>query len=417
MIDRRSVLKFFGGAAIATAIGDYSLWSDGYLEQKKEFTSKIDFIRSRYSVSRKITNIENGYFGVMTDEVRELYQANIAKVNAELSTFARLEFSTVFSETYHNIRKYMELPENSMVLTRNATEALNIAIQGISLEAGDEVIVSQLDYDAAMACWQMLEKTKGIVLVKLQIPLFPVSVEEIVDLYQAAITQKTKAVLLTHVNHLTGLILPVKEIIASVPYRITTILDAAHAFEHIPFSIPDINPDMAIVNFHKWFGAPIGVGMLYVKPNKVKELTPLYGSNNHEADNVFKLANFGTLSFPTIMTLNQTVQLQDKSELTFKTNYLQQLKEAWMKPMRQNKKVELLTPMDAKWSRSIASFRLKGMDSEKVQKTLLEKYGILIVTRKLNNQIILRVTPHCHNDLQQMQSLVDALNEITDTIS
>lgn len=417
MIDRRSALKFFGGAAITTAIGDYSLWSDGYLERKTKITSKIALIRSRYSVSRKITNIENGYFGVMTDEVQELYQANIAKVNTELSTFARLEFSTIFSETYYNIRKYMELPENSVVLTRNATEALNIAIQGISLKAGDEVIVSQLDYDSAMTCLQMLEKTKGIVLIKLQVPLFPESVEEIVNLYQSAITQKTKAVLLTHVNHLTGLILPVKEIIASMPNRITTILDAAHSFEHIPLSIPDINPDMAIVNFHKWFGAPVGAGMLYVKPSKVKKLTPLYGSNNHESDSIFKLANFGTLSFPTIMTLNQTVQLQDKNELSIKTNYLQQLKEAWMMPMSHNEKIELLTPIDANWSRSIASFRLKGIDSEKVQKTLLDKYRILIVTRRLNDQIILRVTPHWHNDQQQMLSLVDALNEITGSTS
>lgn len=417
MIDRRSALKFLGGAAVTTALGDYSAWTTGHLEQKTQISSGIESIRSRYTVSREITNIENGYFGVMTDQIKSIYLNNITQVNTELSAFARLEFSSIFSDTYQNVRKYMELPENSVVLTRNATEALNIAIQGCPLQPGDEVVISQLDYNSALACWQMLEKTKGIVLVKIQIPLHPQSTEEIIELYASALTEKTKVVLLTHVNHLTGLILPVKEIIARMPEHITTILDAAHSFEHIPLSIADINPDMAIINFHKWFGAPVGVGMLYVKPSKVRELMPLYGSNNYDSDNILKLANFGTLSFPTIMTLNRAVQLQDKSEMPIKTNYLQQLKEAWMVPMRHNDKIELLTPVDANWSRSIASFKIKGMESAKVQETLLEKYRILIVTRKLNEQTILRVTPHWHNDFQQMHSLVNALNEMTAAVS
>lgn len=417
MIDRRNALKLLGGAALTTVVNKYSTWTEDFNFQLEKVDSNnadpIQAIRARYSVSKEITNIENGYFGVMTDKVRNIYQQNIERVNAELAVFARLEFSSVIAETYSKMQTYMGVPENSTVLTRNATEALNIAIQGCELKKGDEVIISQLDYDSALACWKMLEKTKQIVLVKLQLPLFPKSADEIVDMYSKAITSKTKVVHLTHINHLTGLILPVKEIINSLPEGIITILDAAHSFEQISISITDINPDMAIVNFHKWFGAPIGLGMLYVKPSKVAEIKPLYGSSQFDSDKISKLANFGTLSFPAIMTLNEAFDLQDKKEQPLKTAYLKQLKESWMLPLSDYSKIEFFTPISSDWSASIASFKLKGIDSRKVQKELLVKYKILTVTRKLENEEIIRVTPHWHNDTEQMASLVDALIKIS----
>ena len=415
MIDRREVLKLLGGLTLSTALGNYEVWSAPKGTKPIELSnvsSSIEDIRSRYNVDKAITNIENGFFGVMTADIEEKYLQSIQIVNKKLSTFARLEFPKIYADTYSRTQVYMGLPDNSMVITRNATEALNIAIQGCNLKHGDEVIISQVDYDSALACWNMLEKKKGIILKRVDVPLFPESSKQLVDIYVNAISSKTKVVHLTHLNHLTGLILPVKEIIKALPSNIITILDAAHSFEQIPLSIIDINPDMTIVNFHKWFGAPVGLGMLYVKPERVEEIQPLYGVDKAKESSIHKLANFGTLSFPAIMTLKEVVQSQKKEEQQLKTDYLQQLKEAWVFPLMNNDNVEVLTPIDAQWSRSIASFRIKGIESKEVQRQLLEEYKILTVTRKLGNEEIIRVTPHWHNDLNQMHGLVNAIQEI-----
>ena len=83
-----------------------------------------------YNISEEYINLENGYFGVQPTPVLKTFQKNIELVNKELSRFARVEYPAVFTAIRKELSAFLQVSEEELILTKNATEALNVAIQG-----------------------------------------------------------------------------------------------------------------------------------------------------------------------------------------------------------------------------------------------------------------------------------------------
>ncbi|HEX5653250.1 MAG TPA: aminotransferase class V-fold PLP-dependent enzyme, partial [Chitinophagaceae bacterium] len=102
--------------------------------------------RKYYHVSNDYTNLENGYYGIQPKPVLEAFQENIALANLEGARFARKVYPGKAAAIKNELAAFLEVSDEEIIITRNATEALNIAIQGYPFKAGDEVLISQLDY-------------------------------------------------------------------------------------------------------------------------------------------------------------------------------------------------------------------------------------------------------------------------------
>ena len=153
-----------------------------------------------------------------------------------------------------------------IAITRNASESLQIAQFGLELKPGDEVLTTSQDYPRMITTWQQRERREKIVL-KQQDFAVPVNQPgELVRLFEQAITPRTRVIHVSHVVFMTGQIFPVKEICALARARgITSIVDGAHAFAHVPFQFSDFDCDYYGSSLHKWLSAPVGTGMLYVR--------------------------------------------------------------------------------------------------------------------------------------------------------
>lgn len=415
-MQRRELLKTIGIISGTLMAGDYAYAQEKAtltLSENNRDTLDIKEFQKYYHVDNSFTNLENGYFGVMSKPVMASFMENISAVNSRLSGFARIEFPKIYRDALILIGNYLNLPQNSFIFTRNATEALNIAIQGLPLQEGDEVILSQFDYDSMVETWEMLCKTKKITIKYIEIPNHPESAAAIVSLYQNAVSSKTKVVHLTHMNHFTGLILPVKEIIAAIkPLGIKTIVDAAHSFAQVDYGITDLDADLLAINLHKWFGAPVGTGLLYVRPELVPVMNPLYGDAKNTVDNIYKLAHFGTIPFANIMTIKAALLFQQRILISGKQQYLQQLKVQWIDAVQHLDQVEILTPVSEQWSCAIAAFRMKNMEAKQVVKRLWEDHRILTVVRNLKSGDCIRVTPQVYNNPADGELLIKALGKL-----
>lgn len=415
-MDRRELLKTIGILSGSLLINDYAAAQENaasiVLENGKDQLSIQEF-QKFYKTDRSFTNLENGFFGVMSEPVLTAFIENTRIVNSRLSGFARLEFPQLYRDTLALTGAYLKLPSNSFIFTRNATEALNIAIQGYPLTAGDEVILSQFDYDSMVETWEMLQKTKKIKLIYVEIPSHPESTAAIVQLYKNAVTSKTKVVHLTHINHFTGLILPVKEITAALKASgVKTILDAAHSFAHIDYSITELGADLVAINLHKWFGSPVGTGLLYMKPELISSMDPLFGDVKQKENSIYKLAHFGTTPFANIMTIGAALAFQQKIAPVVKQNYLQELKNTWIDGVQHLSAVEVLTPVSPQWSCAIGAFRMKNMDAKRTVDKLWSDYQILSVVRNLKGGDCIRITPQIYNTVADSERLVKALTAL-----
>jgi selenocysteine lyase/cysteine desulfurase len=364
-----------------------------------------------YNVSKDYINLENGYYGIQPKPVLEAFQKNILLANREGARFARKVYPDMSTAIKKELADFLTVAPEEIIITRNATEALNIAIQGYPFKEGDEVLINQLDYFSMIEAFKLLEKRGKIKVKAFGMPLLPANEDEIVELYSRLITDKTKVILLTHVSNINGLIVPVKKIAAMAKQKgIDTIIDSAHALGQVPFSLPALGSDFVGMNLHKWIGNPIGAGVLYIKKERIKELNVLFGDINTPEDNIRKLAHFGTTPFAVTMTIPSSLSFHKLLAIEKVSKRLHYLKSIWINELKQVDKVEIVTPIDI--SCAIASFRIKDKKTADVADVLFKQHNILTVGRELGKEGCIRVTPAVYTSADEIRKFVSAVKTI-----
>lgn len=221
--------------------------------------------------------------------------------------------------------------------------------------------------------------------------------------------------LVTHLCHRTGLVNPVKEIIAMARQRdVACILDTAQAVGQLPVDMQEIGADFAGFSLHKWIGAPLGTGAIYIRKSKLNQMDLCLNNREDPPNDVRSRTYVGTYDFAAVLTLPAAIAFHEKLGLDRKQKRLQQLRDYWVSRVRDVAGVEILTPDDPARYGATTSFRLKGMktfeQARQVQELLLAKYGILTVARKgIARGAAVRVTPALYNTEAELDKLVDAI--------
>jgi selenocysteine lyase/cysteine desulfurase len=368
--------------------------------------------RKYYDVAGDYVNLENGYYGIQSKPVLQAYLRNVAYVNREAIRFARKIYPERLVAIKEELADFLGISIEELLITRNATEALNIAIQGYPFRTGDEVLINQLDYFSMVETFRMLEKRGRIKVNAFDMPLLPKTETEIVEAYQQQITPKTRVILLTHVSNINGLVIPVTKIAAMARDRgIDTITDSAHALGHVPFSVTGLGSDFIGMNLHKWMGNPVGAGILYVKKERIKEMSALYGDVVAAETSIRKLEHFGTTPFAVLLTIPDSLAFHKTLGIEKINKRLHYLKNTWMSELSGNPGIELVTPPDL--SCAIASFRIKGKRSSDVADVLFKEHKILTIGRTLGKDGCVRVTPSVFNSVEDVKKLVTAVKMLT----
>ena len=364
-----------------------------------------------YIVSKDYINLENGYYGIQPKPVLQAFQKNILLANKEGARFARKIYPDTNTKIKNELAAFLQVSAEEIIITRNATEALNIAIQGYPFKEGDEVLLNQLDYFSMIEAFRLLEKRGRIKVSSFEMPLLPANEDEIVEQYRKMITDKTKVILLTHVSNINGLIVPVKKIAAMAKEKgIDTITDSAHALGQLPFSLPALGSDFVGMNLHKWIGNPIGAGVLYIKKERIKEMNVLFGDVNTGDDNIAKLAHFGTTPFAVIMTIPDSLAFHKLMDVEKVSKRLHYLKSIWINELNEVSNVEIVTPPEL--SCAIASFRIKDKRTSDVADLLFKQHTILTVGRALGKDGCIRVTPAVYTSADDIRKFVSAVRAI-----
>ncbi len=350
-------LPLVGMAGVDSLIDVNDFIVEGEATDEK-FWKKI--AKKYYEITDDHINLENGFYGIQPKPVLQAFQKNVTKANEQAARFARKEYPAIAAAAKKEVAAFLGVSDEEIIITRNATEALNIAIQGYPFKQGDEVILNQLDYFSMIETFRMLEKRGTITIKEFEMPLQPSSEEEIVELYRKQITSKTRAILLTHVSNINGLIVPVAKIAAMAKEKgVDVMTDSAHALGQIKFNLKELNSDFVGMNLHKWIGNPVGAGILYVKKERIKELKALFGDVTAAETSINKLAHFGTTPFAVIMTIPTSLAFQQQLGIERISARLHYLKSTWVNELKQYANVEVVVP--AEFSCAIASFRLKNI--------------------------------------------------------
>jgi selenocysteine lyase/cysteine desulfurase len=380
---------------------------------KEETEDYWQTIRNDYKLKPDYINLENGYYSIMSQPVLNGYLKDLQTINMEGSYYMR----TVQYENKHRskerLAKLLGCSGEELIITRNTTESLDTIISGIDWKSGDEAIMAEQDYGSMLDMFKQQANRFGMVNKLISLPLNPQNDDEIIKLYENAITSKTKLIMICHMINITGQILPVKKICDMAHSKgVEVMVDGAHAVSHIDFKISELNCDYYGSSLHKWLGVPLGVGILYVKKEKIKQIWPLFGEYGFKEDEIRKLNHTGTISVASDIAINHAIDYNNAMGIKRKEDRLRFLQNYWTSRIKEIKNIQLNTPTDPQRSCGIANVGIKDLKPSELAKILLQKYKIWTVAIDTSNVHGVRITPHLYTTTNELDKFVKALKEI-----
>ncbi|MBP9925423.1 MAG: aminotransferase class V-fold PLP-dependent enzyme [Cyclobacteriaceae bacterium] len=418
-MDKRSFLKNLGMLSLTGV----PLWQSLDLLAKQtshipaeEIAKDEDFweaIRSGYKLKPDYINLENGYYCFLPQEILESYLNHIREVNYQGSYYMRTVQWDNKKKMAARLAEIAGCTPEELIITRNTTESLDMIIGGQQWKAGDEAVMAEQDYGAMLDMFKQVERRYGVVNKIISVPNHPTSDEEIVKLYANAITDKTRLLMVCHMVNITGQILPIRKICDMAHSKgVEVLVDGAHAFAHINFSIPDLDCDYYGASLHKWLSVPLGAGILYVKKGKASKIWPLLGEEGRKEDDIYRLNHTGTHPVHTDLAIADSIDFYIKIGRDRKESRLHYLQNYWTSRVRNMPHIEVNTPEDPKRYCGIGNVGVKGMKPQLLAETLLKKYKIYTVAIDGAGVHGCRITPNLYTTTKELDAFVEALKTL-----
>lgn len=206
------------------------------------------------------------------DALTHAMSHSYANVHRGLHTLAN-ETTEAYEKARETVARFLNCETTEVVFTKGGTEAINLvaASFGLSLKAGDEILLTQMEHHSNIVPWHLLRERKGVVL-----RFAPVLEDGSLDLdgLKALITERTKLVAVTQMSNVLGTINPVRAI-ADLAHAAgaALLVDGCQGAVHMAIDVKALDADFYVCTGHKLYG-PTGVGMLYGKAGRLAAMPP-----------------------------------------------------------------------------------------------------------------------------------------------
>jgi selenocysteine lyase/cysteine desulfurase len=374
------------------------------------------FIQQSYTIAPNFINLNNGGVSPAPKPVAETMKHYYDISNDGPSYFMWRILDAGRESLRKNLAQLAGCDLEEIALHRNASEALETIIFGIDLQRGDEVVLSKQDYPNMIGAWKQREKREGIKLVWINLELPSEDEDYLVKQYTNAFTGNTKVVQITHMINWIGQKIPVKKIADIAKKRnIDVLVDGAHTFAQFEFNIPGLNCDYFGTSLHKWLGAPVGTGMLYVRKEKIRNIWPLFGAGEKEDDNIRKFEHLGTRPFFIEEAVDKAIDFYDMIGAKRKEERLHYLKNYWMEKVKDVPRVKLHTSFNPLFACAIGMVSIEGKTAGELDAFLFDQYRIHAVGINWENIHGLRVTPNVYTSTKNLDRLVEGITKFAKT--
>ena len=416
-MDKRSFLRAVGGTSLGLTLGATKvLFAERAHVNPADLARDEAFwatVRAKFRLKADYINLENGYYCLQPQEVLEAFIDRVREVNTEGSYYMRTRQVEEKLRVRKRLAAMAGCSYEELIITRNTTESLDTVIAGFDWKAGDEAVMAEQDYGAMLDMFDLQARRHGIVNRRVSLPLDPQSDDEIVQLYANAITPKTRLLMVGHMVNITGQILPVRKIVDMAHRKgVLVMVDGAHAFAQIDFRIPDLDCDYYGTSLHKWLGANLGAGALYVRTDRIEKLWPVYADGGMADHDIGKLNHTGTHPVHTDLAIMSALDFHEGIGIGPEEARLRYLQNYWTSQVRPLPGILLNTPTDPRRSCAIANVGVSAMRPGDLARTLLERYRVWTVAIDTANVHGVRITPHLFTTTAELDTLVRALKEL-----
>jgi selenocysteine lyase/cysteine desulfurase len=301
------------------------------------------------------------------------------------------------------VADFIHADVEEVILTRNTTEGLNLIAQSLDLKKDDEILTTTLEHGGGKVGLEFLVKTKGAVLKKMELPLPAKSVEEIVRAIVKNITSKTKLLMLSHVNTVTGMLMPFEDIAKITKSKgIYLIADGAQAPGLTKVDVKALGIDAYSASGHKWLMGPKETGFLYLSKSFQEKVQPVFTSSGFAT----YTASSGTRNVATIIGLGEALDWHTSIGLDKIEQRCLELRAYCVGELKKLKGLKIISPEAKELSTGIVSFSLDTAKNTEVFNKLKEQE---IIVKLLTQYNAIRISCHMFVSKQDIDKFIKAL--------
>lgn len=368
------------------------------------------YIQQSYTVHPTLINLNNGGVAPSPKTVQDAMKRYFDLSNEAPSYYMWRILDRGREPLRHSLAQMAGCSAEEIAIHRNASEALETVIFGLPLKAGDEVVLSKMDYPNMINAWKQRELREGIKLVWVNLDLPSEDNEYLANQYKNAFSSKTKVVHVTHIINWNGQIMPVRKIADAAHARgIEVVVDGAHSFAHFTYTIPELGADYFGTSLHKWLSACIGSGMLYVKKDKIKKLYPLFATDDPAKDDIRKFESLGTRPFFIEQAIGKAIEFYDMIGGKRKEERLFYLKNYWMNKVKDVPGIRFGTSLKPGFGCAIGLVNVAGKKPTDLESFLNDSYKVHTVPIVWENLQGIRVTPNVYTTTKNLDVLVEGI--------
>ena len=368
-------------------------------------------VRSHFIIDKDITYMNNASLGMPPLGVLKSINNGYEAISKEPLHGKHDLQDSISKSVIPKLAKTFGVDEDEIVLTRNASEALDIQAHSVKLKRGDEIIISSQEHPAGLRPWLVRQKNDGIKIKTVFIPSPLKSVTDTVSRLSNAITSKTKAISFCHVTR-GGHLYPLKEIVDMAKERnLLTLVDGAQAAGQFPINLSKVRCDAYSVSLHKWILAPAGTGFLFInKEAREKMISPFIYEKNQISPGFDPP---GTKDFPVRAAIGTALDYINNIGLLNIEKRCRALSNYLKKGLIQIDGVKILSsPINKLSAPGSTIFEKAGLDAFKSVPMIENMINTHIDEHVRDGHNAIRVSTHIYNTKQQIDQLLEALSKI-----
>ncbi len=386
-------------------------------------------LKELWSIDPNVTYLNHGSFGPSPIDVQEARAEWTRQLEAQPMEFFCQRMETELNKAATRLGEFIGTKAGNLLLVDNATVGMNIAATAFDLKPDDEVLLTDHEYGAVQRIWKRKCQAAGAWVVTAELPCPLESAAGIVEAIMNRVTDKTRAIVVSHVTSQTAAILPVKDICKAARAReIPVVIDGPHAVAMLPLNVKDIGCDFYTASCHKWLCGPFGSGFLYAHTRQQPKLRPVHTSwggsiAGHDKSWKDDFNWIGTrdpaplLSIPTAINFMERVGLEQ-----FRQHGYSLVRSALHRAIEEFGASALL-PDSPEWYGPMVTISIPKPDGwepathgkiDVLQLKLRDEHKIEVPVFSWNGHRCLRVSAHLYNSGEDIDRLFEAIHTAKD---
>ena len=383
----------------------------------------VDHIREQIPATESMTYVNTGWQGPSPVSVVEAIKNRLEyeSYNGPTSSEVQESGSVLRRQAREAVAKLVNASPDEVLLTENTTHGLNVVMNGLPWQEGDEIITCDLEHPSILIPSYHMQSRHGVV-----VKVLPVASDEpherVLDKVEAAMSDRTRMVFLSHVEFSTGLCMPVEEIGQLTRARgIWLLLDGAQGPGHIRVDVRDIGCDFYSMPGQKWLLGPAGTGALYIRDGMIPLVEPASvssravssydydGGYEPKTDDMDKFL-VSTASTALRAGFLEAIRFVERVGMEDIESRNLELAASLRGRLANLPGVEVLSPMDGPGCSGLVSFAVDGVDPKEAATALWESERIVI--RSVDYPPSLRASMDFFNTEEEVEKLGQAVGRL-----